>query len=85
MSRVEHIGDAGLPPTKSAAIRAAMAAGDWPRALSLAARLPRLDRHRNAILDAHGAYVRPDWYRQIGKDADALKLAGVAALKERFP
>ena len=73
-----------MPPTKTAAIKAAMASQDWRRALALAARLPRLDKHRAAILDGHGAFVRPDWYRQIGKDADALKAAGVAALRERF-
>lgn len=74
-----------MPPTKSSLIRAAMNAADWQKALSLAAKLPRLDKHRNAILDAHGAWVRPAWCRQIGKDAESLKQAGIAALKERFP
>jgi hypothetical protein len=71
--------------TKSEKIRAEMAAGNWRKAIALAARLPRLDIHRNAILDAHGAYVRPEWAKQLGKDGDALKAAGVAALLERFP
>ncbi len=72
------------PTTKSSAIRAAIAAQDWRRALSLASRLPRLDKHRVAILDGHGAFVRPDWYRQIGKDTGTLIDAGIAALRERF-
>jgi hypothetical protein len=73
-----------MPPTKSAAIRAAMAAGDWRRAISLAARLPRLDRHREAILDAQGAYTNARFYVQIGKDPDTLIAAGRQALVERF-
>ena len=72
------------PPTKSSAIRAAMAADDWRRAISLAARLPRLDKHREAILDAQGAYTNARFYVQIGKDPQALIEAGRVALIERF-
>lgn len=72
------------PVTKSSVIRAAMAAGDWRRAIGLAARLPRLDRHRNAILDAQGAYTNARFYTQIGKDPAILIDAGRIALIERF-
>jgi len=61
-----------------------MAAGDWCNAIRVAARLPRLDRHRCAILDAQGAYENPGFYAQIGKDAGTLIEAGAAALCERF-
>jgi hypothetical protein len=61
-----------------------MAANDWRRAISLAARLPRLDRHREAILDAQGAYTNARFYVQIGKDPQALIEAGRVALVERF-
>lgn len=61
-----------------------MAAGDWRRAISLASRLPRLDKHRCAILDAQGAYTNARFYTQIGKDPEALIEAGRAALIERF-
>ena len=61
-----------------------MAAGDWRNAIRVAARLPRLDKHRCAILDAHGAYEDPRFYAQIGKDAETLIEAGAAALRERF-
>lgn len=61
-----------------------MAAGDWRRAISAAARLPRLDIHRNAILDAQGAYTNARFYTQIGKDPAALIEAGRVALIERF-
>ncbi len=61
-----------------------MAAGNWRRAIALAARLPRLDKHRDAILNAHNAYVRPEWARQLKQNPDQQKAVGIAALKERF-
>ena len=65
-------------------IRSYMASRDWRRAISTAARLPRLGQHRNAILDAHNAFVRPDWARSLGKGPEALITAGIKALRERF-
>jgi hypothetical protein len=70
--------------TKSSIIREHMAAGDWRKAIACAARLPVLGRHRAAILDAHGAYVRPTWARQVGKDPAALIEAGIIAMKDKF-
>lgn len=61
-----------------------MAAGNWKRAISLASKLPRLDRHRNAILDAQGAYQNARFYVQIGKDPDTLIASGRLALIQRF-
>ena len=72
------------PRTKTSIIEGHMAAGDWRNAIRVAARLPRLDRHRAAILDAQGAYENPGFYAQIGKDAETLIEAGAAALRERF-
>lgn len=74
-----------LPPTKTSQITRAMIDGDWRLAIRRAARLPQLDRHREAILDAHNAFVRPEWARSLGKDPDKQIAAGIAALKERFP
>lgn len=70
--------------TKTAIIQAHMARGDWRAAISQASKLPRLDKHRNAILDAQGAYTNERFYRQIGKCPKALIAAGRAALIERF-
>lgn len=70
--------------TKTSIIEGHMAAGDWRNAIRVAARLPRLDKHRCAILDAQGAYENPGFYAQIGKDAATLIDAGAAALRERF-
>lgn len=70
--------------TKLSIVKRHMRAGEWQEAIRLAARFPRLDRHRNAILDAHGAYTNPRFLIQIGRDIDALKAAGQAALLDRF-
>jgi hypothetical protein len=70
--------------TKSASIRDAMAAQDWPLALRLAARLPRLGAHSAAIKRAHECQANPSFYRQIGRDPAALIEAGKAALRDRF-
>jgi hypothetical protein len=72
------------PRTKTSIIVGHMASGDWRNAIRAAARLPRLDKHRAAILDAQGAYENPRFYTQIGKDAATLIEAGAAALRERF-
>lgn len=70
--------------SKASAIRKLMDAGLWQEAIKIAARLLRLDRHRCAILDAHGAYTNPRFFAQIGKDVEVLKVAGRVALVERF-
>lgn len=72
------------PRSKASIVREHMTAGRWQDAIRIAARFPRLDQHRGAILDAHGAYTNPRFFAQIGKDIDALKDAGRAALVERF-
>jgi hypothetical protein len=71
--------------TKLDAVRAAMAAGDWPQALRLAARFPDLGRERSAILDGWTAVSRPAFIRQLRRDPEALVAAGRAALIRRYP
>jgi len=58
--------------------------GNWEEAISLAAKFPRLGTHRGEILDAHMAYTNPRFAKQIGKDIDAMKEAGMSALIVRF-
>ena len=70
--------------TKLSVVKRHMRAGEWQEAIRLAARFPRLDVHRNAVLDAHGAYTNPRFFVQIGRDLDALKDAGQRALLDRF-
>lgn len=61
-----------------------MSAGRWQEAIRLAARFPRLDQHRSAILDAHMAYTNPRFLVQIGKSIEAAKDLGREALIERY-
>jgi hypothetical protein len=73
-----------MPLTKTSIIRGHMARDDWRSAIRVAARLPRLDIHRGAILDAHMAYTNPRFAQQIGKDCGQLIEAGRLALVARF-
>ena len=70
--------------TKLSAVQAAMQAENWRLAIRLAARFPRLGDHRNAILDAHGAYTNPRFAAQLGRDVEALKTLGRNALVARY-
>lgn len=71
--------------TKLSILKAHMATGDWTRAISLAAKFPRLGEHRNAILDAQLAITNPSFCRCIKKDPATLIEAGIAALIARYP
>ena len=66
-------------------LSALMRSGDWNAAIKFAAKFPRLDTHRDAILSASSALLSPDFYRSMGRDVDAIVAAGVAALKDRYP
>ena len=70
--------------TKLSAVTEAMDAGNLARALSLAAKFPRLGDERNAILDAHGAYANPRFAAQLGRNVEQLKLDGIAALRAKY-
>jgi hypothetical protein len=61
-----------------------MAIGDWRKALSIAARFPRLGEHDEAIRRAHEAAQRPEFQRQLGRCPAALVEAGKRALSERY-
>ena len=66
--------------TKLSQLKRAAAENDWRKAISIAARFPRLGAFRGPILDAHMAYTNPRFLSQIGKDADACIAAGREAL-----
>lgn len=70
--------------TKTGRIVGLLASGDDRGAVLAAAKMPILGRHRDAILSAREAYLRPDFQRQIGRDCGALIEAGVAAVRDRF-
>lgn len=70
--------------TKISEVRAAVAANDWRKALSIAAKFPQLGEHKKAIVTAHECLAHPGFYRQLGKDEAALIEAGKAAMCERY-
>lgn len=70
--------------TKHADLLEMMDRGDWRAALKLAAGFPVLGEQKVAIERGWEALVRPELYRQMGQDPDALVRAGIEALKERY-
>lgn len=70
--------------TKLSVLLGHMERNDWDAALSLAAKFHDLGDHEEAITRAHNARIRPDFYRQLKQDPDALVAAGIAALKARY-
>lgn len=70
--------------TKLNTLKNAANAGDWQKAIAIAAKFPRLGEDRNAILDAHTAYTNPRWSAGLGHDVESLKQLGKAALIRRF-
>jgi hypothetical protein len=66
--------------TKLDTLKTAAAAGDWQKAIAIAARFPRLGAHRNAILDAHMAFTNPRFLAQVRRDPAACIEAGKLAL-----
>jgi hypothetical protein len=72
------------PAPKIDAVRLAMSAGDWNKAINLAAKFQRLGKHKKVIMRANEALLRPGFQRQLGRNPTALIEAGKAALNERF-
>ncbi len=66
-------------------LRSHMDAEDWPAAIKLAAKFPRLGEHKAVITRAKDALLRPAFFRQIGKDPEALVELGRQALIARYP
>lgn len=54
------------------------------KAVSIAAKFPRLGAIRGAVLDAQMAYNNPAFCRAIKKDPDALIAAGIAAIEAQY-
>ena len=70
--------------TKLSKLLAHAKKGEWQEALRIAARFPQLGDQKAAILRAHEAYGNAAFYRQIGRNPDALIADGIAALKTRY-
>ena len=61
-----------------------MTAGEWKKAVSLAAKFPRLGDIRNEILDAQMAFTNPRFVEQVGKDVAACIDNGKSALIRKY-
>lgn len=82
---------AGIPPvsaqpeTKLSKLLALMRAGEWGKAMSLAAKFGELGEHKAAITRAHNAALNPAFYTQLHQSPAEHIQAGIAALKARYP
>jgi len=72
------------PVKKIDTLRALMQQNEWQKALSLAAKFPRLGCDKAVIVRAHECTVNPSFYRQLGVDTERAIQAGIAALKARY-
>jgi len=70
--------------TKISLLREAAAAGNWTEALRIAVRFPRLGEEKTAITRAWNAHLRPDFYRQLKQDPEALVATGIDALRSKY-
>ena len=70
--------------TKLSQVKAAYEAGNFHKAIQLAAKFPDLGKERAAILDAHIAITNPRWTIQLNKNIDATIDAGIKALALRY-
>jgi hypothetical protein len=70
--------------SKLSTLKAAAAAGDWQKAVAIAARFPQLGAERAAILNAHAAFTNPRFCRQVRRCPEADIAAGRAALIAKY-
>ena len=63
----------------------AMNAKDWKKAVSIAARFPRLGEAKEAIERAQMAYTNPRFLVQLGRDVDTCISNGITALLTFYP
>ena len=73
-----------LPASKLSVLKTLAAAGDWLGALRIAARFPELGEHKERITKGWNAHLRPEFYRELGHDPDALVADAFQALRERY-
>jgi len=70
--------------TKLSKVLAAMDAGDWRKAFSIASKFGNLGKQAERIMRAQSAINNPDFYRQIGRNPEIAIEEGEAAMRERF-
>ena len=70
--------------TKLSEVKKCLAQNDLQGALRIAAKFQKLGEHKAQIVRAHEAFVRPAFYKQLGKNIEETKEAGRLALIARF-
>lgn len=70
--------------TKLSTLQTAFDAGNFKKAIAIAARFQDLGKERNAILDAHTAFTNPRWIAGLGKSVEICIADGVEALRARY-
>ncbi len=70
--------------TKKQQLCELMDAGRFREAILLAAKFQDLGDHRDRILSAREAYLRPEFQQALKRDPAQLIADGIAALKERY-
>lgn len=74
----------GEAPDKATRLRILVAAEDWRGALRLARTMSRLGPDKVVLDRAWEAISRPDFCRQLKRDPEQLKRAGIEVLKRRW-
>lgn len=70
--------------TKIARLRALLDAGDLDGAVKFAGKFPRLGDDKRSITRAREALIRPEFFRALGRDVDAIIAEGRQAVQRRF-
>lgn len=84
VEKVAQAGPAGKSGGGLAALKAFMAAGDWPKAILAAAKFPDLGDQAAAIHRGREAILRPEFQKQIKRDPAMMIDEAKAALIERY-
>jgi len=70
--------------TKLEELKQLIETNQYNKAIKMAAKFPRLGKERNTILSASSALLSPETYRAMGKDPDAVILAGIDAIRAKY-
>lgn len=70
--------------TKLSQLIAMMNAGHWDEALKFAGKFPSLGEEKRAITRAREALIRPEFFRALGRDVDAIIAEGREALIRKY-
>lgn len=70
--------------TKLETLKEAFKAGDYNKALAIAARFPRLGNEKNAIITAHECNTNPSFYKQLGYNIEKCLQDGINALATKY-